>query len=174
MHEPTDPEMTAFETQLRGLRPSSHIDREALMFRAGRASAARSWAWQLATVCSTVVAGILGIGLLVSPPRHVVERHVYLPEPPAPKLPDAPAPGNSPGAAVAQSPQASQPSTQQDDRMPDNQASEPTQDSALILYQSRLRLRDHLLHWGLDGLPVRSEPHWSEPAETPASLLRAQ
>jgi hypothetical protein len=106
------PELNALADALRRLAPSSgQLDRDELMFRAGQASARRSWRWPLATALSTAVALGLGAVLLFRPPTtHVVERIVQVPVEKAPLAPvappDVPAPApveapapSSPGAA---------------------------------------------------------------------------
>lgn len=60
-------ELTALESVLRGMRPmQATIDRDVLMYRAGRASA-RSWPWRTATLFSTTVTLALSIALLIRP-----------------------------------------------------------------------------------------------------------
>jgi hypothetical protein len=70
-----DPALDALAGALRGLAPRpGKIDRDRLMFQAGRASAPRGWAWPLATVASAAAAAVLGVLLWArpeSPPRTV-------------------------------------------------------------------------------------------------------
>ena len=76
---PEDHDVTALESALRELRPpADSLDRDALMYRAGRASA-RGWVWPAATLFSTAAALVLGIALWVRPSPPVV----YVAVPPA-------------------------------------------------------------------------------------------
>src|SRR5262249_30724133 len=69
------PALNARAGALAGLKPRpAALDRDALMFRAGRASAPRGWKWPLATAALSLVALGLGIALLVRPQPQVVER----------------------------------------------------------------------------------------------------
>ncbi len=71
------PGLNDLEAALANLTPRPPaLDRDALLYRAGRASAGR-W-WPLATCVSTTVAAALAVILLVRPPA---ERIVYLPAP---------------------------------------------------------------------------------------------
>jgi hypothetical protein len=78
--EPAD-ELTALETALRALPPAGPaLDRDAVLFRAGQAAAARPrWGWPLAAAASLLAA--VGLGLLhyLQPPPAPVERIVYVP-----------------------------------------------------------------------------------------------
>jgi hypothetical protein len=95
-----DPALDALAAALRGLAPPpAGLDRDALMFRAGRAAAPRRWAWPLATAASTAAAVVFGVLLWVRPePPRVVERIVYLPAEPPSAAADEPAPPGDPGA----------------------------------------------------------------------------
>jgi hypothetical protein len=139
-------ELDDLAAALRGLAPrASGLDRAALMFRAGRASAPRRWAWPLATAASTLVAAVLGGVLLMRPappPReHTVHIVVVRPEPPAPEEP-------APGPAVSAEPP------------PPVDAVSP---GAVTRYR---RMQEHLLHWGFDGLPTPPP----SPAQKPATV----
>ena len=62
-----DTELTAIESALRELRPKADaLDRAAMMYRAGRASA-RGWLWPTTTLFSTAAAMLLGIALWIRP-----------------------------------------------------------------------------------------------------------
>jgi hypothetical protein len=147
-----DPALGALAEALRGLAPrAGGLDRDRLMFRAGRASAPRSWAWPLATAASTAAAVALGVLLWARPepaPR-VVERVVHLPaERPQPAGPEAP------GTA------------------PESEASPPLPPD----YGGRspyLRLQEHLLRWGLEGLPAPPEQPEREGPQTVDALLQS-
>jgi hypothetical protein len=63
-----DPALDALAGALRGLAPRpAGLDRDGLMFRAGRASAPRGWAWPLTAAASTVAAAFLGVLLWARP-----------------------------------------------------------------------------------------------------------
>lgn len=80
--KPEELELTALAAALRELQPRPEtLDRAALMYRAGRASA-RGWAWPATAVGSTVVALALALVLWLRPAPPVIERIVYLPAPP--------------------------------------------------------------------------------------------
>jgi hypothetical protein len=140
-------DLTELESALGSLTPRSGVDRDVLLFRAGRASAPQSWGWTAAAV-SSLTAAVLFFLLLTRPAP--AERVVYVLVPaPAPPQETPPAPPPHEDSATA--PTA------------DFTTWQPQRDS--------LRLRDHLLHWGLDGLPPPAGP--VEPAETPGELLRS-
>jgi hypothetical protein len=157
MPEPSEADLKELETALRSLQPRADLDLAALWFRAGRASAPRGWGWPLAAGASAALAAVLGL-LLMRPDPPAVERVVYVPvREPAPAVrperqpePEPPSPPRDPGTppAVAEVPEGS-------------------------LSPDALRLREHVLRWGFDGLPMPREPAPAAPADTPASLLRA-
>jgi hypothetical protein len=135
------PELDALADELRRLAPTPPgLDRDALLFRAGRASAGRGWLWPAATAVSSLTAAALGAALLLQPPpQTVVETIRVRVEAPAPSAP----PGVEPYPVAAEAPAP-------DDRPP------------------HLRLQEHLLRWGLDGL---GEPPQSEPPPRPSADL---
>jgi hypothetical protein len=146
-------ELRDLENALSGLAPRCDIDRSKLLFEAGRASAPRSWGWTVAAF-SWMTTAVFGL-LLVSRPGPV-ERVLHVPidrptpapvRPPPPSPPPLPRPSPD-SARTTEGPVAWQPGSDE------------------------LRLRDHLLHWGLDGLPSPG-PASAEPTETPGSFLRA-
>ncbi len=155
MLEPThDTDLTDLEAALRTLQPRADLDRAALWFRAGQAAARGRWAWPLAALVSSAAAAVLGCLLLTRPAPPTVERVVFVPIPvPAPVPPEIPSPP----------PEAQTPLAAAVPEVPDWGLSPPA-----------VRLRDHVLRWGLDGLPLPAEPTPSPPPETPASLLRLQ
>lgn len=65
-HEPLTPDLQALEARLAGLAPTAGIDRDRLMYEAGRAavagapSAGRHAAWPLATLLVAVAALVVG------------------------------------------------------------------------------------------------------------------
>jgi hypothetical protein len=147
-----DAEVTNLEVALRSLQPRVELDREALMYQAGRASVGRRWAWTLATAVSMVLAATFGLMLWARPAPHVVERIVYLPAKPEPAPPrEAPSPHPEPTAAAPV---------------------ESTESDSPMLYQSPYPLRDYVLRWGLDGLPPGPPPAPTYSTDSPASLLQ--
>lgn len=138
-HEQHDPaaELTALEQELLRLTPrfSTH-DRDQILFRAGRASAPRSWGWPAAAVAASTVAVVLATVLIVQPPPQVVESRVYVPVPqPSPPF----------------------------EREPVVAIEDPGESAEIPAIEGRpahLRLQDHLLRWGVDGLgrPVPPVP----------------
>jgi hypothetical protein len=154
MPEPTDrPEVTDVESALRGLRPHAELDRCAVLYRAGRASVRGNWIWPLAAVLSTSVGVVLGWLLLTRPAaptvERIVERIVYLPAPPR----QEPAPPLPPESSTT-------PAT--------------SELSAVDGYFGPQSVRDHVLRWGLDGLPPAPNLGPIDPSETPASLFHSQ
>jgi hypothetical protein len=80
---PTTPGLSGLEGALQALVPRpAALDRDAVVFRAGRASV-RRWPWACATAGSTAAAAALGV-LLLARPVVPVERVVYLPAPAPP------------------------------------------------------------------------------------------
>lgn len=150
--QPIDLELKAVADALAQLKPRpAALNRDALMFRAGQASAPRGWKWPVATAASALVAIGLGVALLIRPQPPVVERTIVVKvtvpaaETPAPQpKPLTPTPDTA--ALVSQEPDPS-----------------PLSD-----YQ---RLEDHLLRWGFDGLPPA--PHVPAPKETRDGLLNS-
>jgi hypothetical protein len=152
MPEPTDrPEVSDLENALCSLRPRADLDREAILYRAGRASVRGSWAWPLVACTSTALAAVLGVLLLARPAappgERVVERIVYVPTPPR-QEPPPPTPEPSPPP--------------------------PSEPSALDTYGGPNSLLDHVLRWGLDGLPPAPDYRPANPSDSPAGLLRTQ
>jgi hypothetical protein len=89
-----DSELKRLEQALRGLTPRpANLDRDQLMYDAGRASVRRSLVWPLSAAGMTVVAGFLALALMVRGSPRVVEFvQVPLPAP----LPAPPAPPPTP------------------------------------------------------------------------------
>jgi hypothetical protein len=74
--------LSAVESALRGLAPhAGALDRDELLFRAGRASAPRRWPWVLAAAASAATAGALAVLLALRPEPPVVERVRYVERP---------------------------------------------------------------------------------------------
>lgn len=93
--EELPPELKAIEAELAELAPrEDRLDRERLVFLAGRASASpgdtepraelRRWAWPTAFAGMTAIAAGLLVMVLARPEPGVVERIVYVPRPHAP------------------------------------------------------------------------------------------
>ena len=81
MSEPSEGvNLNDLESALRELRPRPEtLDREALMYRAGRASA-RGWGWPLATLVSSALALGLSIALSIRPAPATVYVDVKSPQ----------------------------------------------------------------------------------------------
>lgn len=72
-------ELTELAARLRALAPSGGgLDRDELLYRAGRAAAPRRGPWVVASAVSTAVAAALALWLAVRPPA-VVERVIAVP-----------------------------------------------------------------------------------------------
>jgi hypothetical protein len=79
---PHDPDLTAVERALAGLAPSAGtLNRDALMFAAGRQSVRRGWAWPAVAAGSAFAAAVLAAFLLLRPPT-VQTVVVEVPQPP--------------------------------------------------------------------------------------------
>jgi hypothetical protein len=69
---PDERDLTAIESALREMRPKpAAMDRDVLMYRAGRASA-HSWLWPAATLVSTTAALALSVALCIQPSPPIV------------------------------------------------------------------------------------------------------
>ena len=67
------------ENALRQLAPAGQLQRDQLMFQAGRASTPRrGWLWPAATAAMTVVTLTLGAALALRPPAQPAEKIVYV------------------------------------------------------------------------------------------------
>jgi hypothetical protein len=147
MSEPIlDPELSALEQALARLEPRSSVSREAVLFRAGQASARRNWPWAAATCVSSLAVLVLGWVLWNRPePQTIVERIVVHVERPAPApLPVLTQPG-SPG--------------------PSTESPEP----GAFDY---LRQRREVLYWGVEALRPLPPQESSEGLLTPAATPR--
>ncbi len=128
------PELSALADALRALAPApAALDRDELLFRAGRSSAPRPrrWPWALATALASVTALGLGGALLFRPPAtHTVERVVHVTV-----------------VREARAPAPPEPAPPQPETAPAPLESSPT------LGPGRYRqMEDQLLRWGLDGV----------------------
>jgi hypothetical protein len=153
MPGPIDPGLNEVAAALAALRPNSPaIDRDRLLFRAGRASAPRPWIWRAATAVSTLLAASLGAVLICRPaaPPVEIERVVYVHD----QTPPAPAPPKR------EEPTTTAPAESEPLSYPWRAATPYT------------RLEDNVLRWGLDGL-AEPTPQQTEPPATFDSLLKS-
>ncbi|HBI44140.1 MAG TPA: hypothetical protein DDY78_15000 [Planctomycetales bacterium] len=152
MSESLDPRLNDVAAALSALAPRpAALDRDRLLFRAGRASAPRPWFWRLSAAASTIAAVVLAAILLVRPAPTPIERVVYVQVTPAP-IP-------APPMEVAVTP-------------PAPLESEPQEPAYSWPSTPYTRLEDRLLRWGLDGLGEPS-PAPAAPPETLKSLLQS-
>ena len=152
MSEPIDPRLNDVAAALTTLAPHPPaLDRDRLLFRAGRASAPRPWFWRLSAAASTSAAMILAATLLLRPARSPIERVVYVQVTPGP-IPAAPK------EAIPTPPPPLE--------------SEPKEPAYSWPTTPYTRLEDRLLRWGLDGMNKPTPPATEEP-ETLKSLLQS-
>jgi hypothetical protein len=143
-------ELTPLERALRGLTPSAApLNRDTVMFQAGRASAPPSRLWPVATAACSLVA--LGFGFVLAPRSApgsaqpaVVQQVIVRPQ-------NAPAPSVEP-------PTPPEPSTVNAAPLWEPPASQYDQ------------VRENVLHLGLDGLPTA--PQQRRETTRPDLLLR--
>lgn len=88
MSDPRD-DLTALERSLSGLAPSRAVDRDRLMYEAGRRAglreASRGWRWPAVAAAFALATLVQGVVLSRRPAERVVERIVAVPDPmPAP------------------------------------------------------------------------------------------
>ena len=144
-----DPEFQAIEFALGSLVvAASQIDRDQVMFAAGRASVRPSpatWRGWSAIAASLALITVGETTLLaLRPPPRVIERVVVLHEP-TPMTVDS-----SVGSAVSQAPS-------------------PTEGLFSLGQTARDRLASQVLRYGLDGLPASPATTWSDSRRLPAS-----
>jgi hypothetical protein len=152
MPEPLDPRLNDVAAALSALAPRPPaLDRDRLLFKAGRASAPRPWFWRLNAAAATTAAVVLAAILFMRPGPAPVERVVYVQvmQPPVKAPPNEEI--KTPPAPVESEP-------------PEPAYSWPT--------TPYTRLEDRLLRWGLDGLAEPSPPP-AAPPETLKSLLQS-
>jgi hypothetical protein len=153
--------MSEFEAELRRLVPRTGLDREALMYRAGRASARRGWGWPAATALSTAAAVVFALLWLRTPGPSAPGPRVHAPT----RAPAVPAPKVAVPPPPAKTPSPSEP--------PGPSASRPDDGPAWLAGSESARLGEHLLHWGLDGLPPAQPTPAVVPSDSPTNLLRS-
>ena len=130
----SEDELNALASALRGLTPSARpLDRDALMYQAGRASGPRrTWLWPAATAASALITVGFGLAMWGRPAEvKTIERVVYVPalvQPLSTPSVETPIPEDRPAAPV----------------------SSPWEAPASRYEQ----VRDNVLRWGLDGLPA--------------------
>ena len=155
MPEPLEPRLNEVAAALAALRPSPPaLDRDRLLFNAGRASVSRPWLWRIAAAASTAAAARPGRDP-DSAARAAAGRARRL------------RPGRAgPATAAAKDRGAALPP-------PAPAESEPPPGP---LYSSPstpyTRLEDRVLRWGLDGLAEPAPPP-AAPPETLDSLLKS-
>ncbi len=153
MPEPIDPQLSEVAAALAALAPRpAALDRDRLLFRAGRASAPRPWFWRLSAAASTTAAVVLASVLYMRPTAAPVERVVYVQVAPAPVKAPSPMEATVAPAAAAES--------------------EPPAPSYSWPTTAYTRLEDRLLRWGLDGLDEPMPPP-AAPPDTLKSLLKS-
>ena len=74
----SESDLTEFEGELRSLVPHSRLDRDALLYAGGRASA-KVTRWRAATAAFAALSLALSVLFAVRPAPPIVERIVYLP-----------------------------------------------------------------------------------------------
>jgi hypothetical protein len=153
---------------LRRLAPRASVDRDGLMYQAGRQAARPGRGWPLAVALTSLLAvgfACAWLVLLLRPPR---EHLVHAPAPAARRPQDAPDPA-PPQAIVAEEAAADAPAegAQPSFTLPALPLPAPG------VPPSRPReLQEHLSHWGFDGLPA-PPPVRSPPRDPVEILLRS-
>ncbi len=152
MSESFDPRLNDVAAGLAALAPHPPaLDRDRLLFKAGRASAPRPWFWRLSAAVSTIAAAVLAATLFLRPAPMPVEHVVYV-------------------QVVA--PPVQPPPQEEVKRPPAPVESEPTEPPYSWPSTPYTRLEDRLLRWGLDGLD-EPPPAPAAPPETLKSLLQS-
>jgi hypothetical protein len=161
--ESSDPELNDIESALGGLVPvPSRLDRDALMFQAGAASARSTargrWIWP--SIAATLAVGLISesVVMAVRPGPRVIERIVVVRE-------SVPASSTSPESDIA-APHLASPNSVNDAR-----SSEPP--SLVSLWPAipeYQRIQDLVLRLGLDAVPERPSLAISRSEETVDSI----
>jgi hypothetical protein len=152
MSESIDPRLNDVAAALAALAPQPPaLDRDRLLFHAGRASAPRPWFWRLTAAVATTAAVVLAATLFMRPVPAPVERVVYVQV-------------MQPSVKAAPKEDVKTPSAPLESEPPEPAYSWPS--------TPYTRLEDRLLRWGLDGLAEPSPPP-AAPPETLKSLLQS-
>jgi hypothetical protein len=147
----SDPELNDIESALGGLVPvPSRLDRNALMFRAGAASARTSsrgrWFWPSIAATLAVALVTESLVLAVRPGPRVIERIVVVREP-------------APAASTFPSSDAGVPHPAPVDSLSEARSSYATSlASSWQVTSEYQRIQELVLRLGLDALPERSSP----------------
>jgi hypothetical protein len=143
---PHEPELNAVERALAGLAPSAGaLDRDALMFAAGQASARPGWGWPCATAGSALAAAVLGAVLLLRPAPDPVVRTITVTVPARDAGTTPPRPPEQPAA-------------------PDEGRPLAPKASPLPRGTDYLTVRRAVERWGDAGLPTAPLPAEDAPA----------
>jgi len=152
---PFDPELSRLANTLAVLEPRSRpFDRDALMFRAGQASAPRTgWVWPLAVTVPSLLAVVFGAALVFRSSASI-----------APEVRSAPAP------RILRAPE-------QDRGLPvfpiEDDTPSSTNSADELPISPHYQLHHQVLRWGLDGLPPAPRAAPAPPSESIDMLLRS-
>jgi hypothetical protein len=157
--ESSDPELNDIESALGGLVPiPSRLDRDALMFQAGAASARSAsrgrWVWP--SIAATLAVGLISesVVMTVRPGPRVIERIVVVREP-VPETSTSPTSNlGTPAAARADSSREALSSET------------PFLASSWPVTPENQRIEDLVLRLGLDALPERLAPRQTQSSGT--------
>ena len=153
MSESLDPRLNDVAAALTALAPRPPaLDRDRILFDAGRASAPRPWFWRMTAATTTSCAIVLAAVLIFRPIPVPVDRVVYV--------------------QVAVQPSQLAPPKEDPIPSPAPAESEPPEPAYSWPTTPYTRLEDRLLRWGLDGLGEPSPPP-AAPPETLKSLLQS-
>jgi hypothetical protein len=154
MSESFDPRLNDVAAALAALAPHPPaLDRDRLLFKAGRASAPRPWFWRITAATTTSVAVVLAAVVILRPLPAPVDRVVYV--------------------QVAVPPPQPAPPKEEIKTPPTTVESEPPEPAYSWPTTPYTRLEDRLLRWGLDGLDEPSPSPPAAPPETLKSLLQS-
>ncbi len=152
-------ELTDLAGALRQLQPSADtLNRDRLMFQAGRASAGRGWAWPLTTAGSCLLNLGLGLALLWQPTPRLQLVEKPSPETPASRGRQPPDSRENPGADAPGSPAAAP-----------VYSAPYSLDGPETAYH---RLQEQISRWGLDAVPARPPAGPERPPMTVEGLFQ--
>jgi hypothetical protein len=135
MPQQPDPlDINELECALKTLRPAARLDRDQLLFEAGRASVRRGWFWQTWSAATTAAACVLAAMLLLRGTPEPIEKVIVV------QVPQPPAAGTT--EPESRSPLAALPTV------------EPGPEVSGAAALSYWQLRDKVLRWGIDSLPA--------------------